>query len=748
MKLGARSAGGVGRVVRACALAAALVGVVAVLACAWLARGGVPDFAAVRGSFRPSDVALLDRHGEILHELRADDRQRSLAWVPLDAVSPLLRTAIVAAEDRRFATHPGVDPLAVASALRDAITGARVRGASTITMQLATLLDRRARRPAGGALQAKVRQAVRALALERTWTKEQILEAYLNLVPFRGEVSGVGAGAGVLFGKRPHGLTQAEALVLAVLPRAPNAAAERVAARAATLARVLGVATPHEDVVTVAQRARRDAWSAPPRVALAPHLARRVLAERASHDPDGTRPAPIASTLDARLQDAATRLLEEQLRELAGRNVKDGAVLVVDNANGDVLAYVGGRGANATARHVDGVRAPRQAGSTLKPFLYALALEQRLLTAASLLEDTPLALPVAGGLYQPRNYDESFRGLVSLRSALASSLNVPAVRTLGLVSGEAFVARLRALGFRGVRRGAEFYGPALALGAAEVSLEELVGAYRTLANGGVATPLRFVAQTTAQAEQDARVVSAEMEHEQAVRVMSPAAAFVIGDVLADRASRSVTFGLESVLATRAWSAVKTGTSKEMRDNWCVGFSRRYTVGVWVGNASGEPMHDVSGLSGAAPVWRALMDLLHADDASLPPEPPDGVVRAHASFARGVEPARDEWFLRGTEPGVAPPRLASLRPRIASPQPGTVLAIDPDVPRDLQRLAIAAHGTTGRDAIEARFRLDGRDLGAASQTQLWPIVRGRHELALVSPDGEVLDEVAFEVRGGA
>jgi penicillin-binding protein 1C len=700
-------------------------------AAAWLARGDVPDFAAVRASFRPSDVELLDRRGDVLHELRADDRQRSLAWVPLDAVSPLLLRAIVASEDRRFASHPGVDPLAAASALRGWLAGAPARGASTITMQLASLLDRRAGRPATGAMRAKVRQAGRALAIERAWTKDQILEAYLNLVPFRGEVSGVGAGAGVLFGKRPHGLAQDEALVLAVLPRSPNASSERVAERAARLAARLDVSTAPEQIARVAAQARAGEAAAPPRIALAPHLARRLLASRVGGE---DRATPLATTLDARLQDEAARLLEEQLRELAGRNVKDGALLVVDNASGDVLAYVGGRGARATARHVDAVRARRQAGSTLKPFLYAMAIEQRLLTAASLLEDTPLALPVAGGLYQPRNYDESFRGLVSLRSALASSLNVPAVRTLGLISGDAFVARLRVLGFGGLRHGAEFYGPALALGSAEVSLEELVGAYRTLANGGVATPLRFVAS--------------DAPAGQGARALAPDASFVIGDVLADRASRSATFGLENVLATRAWSAVKTGTSKEMRDNWCVGFSRRYTVGVWVGNAGGEPMHDVSGLSGAAPVWRALMDLLHADLASLPPAPPDGLLRARATFAGDLEPRRDEWFLRGTEPGAAPPRLTAPVPRIANPLPGTVLAIDPDVPRDLQRLALEARGATGASGVAARWRLDGRDLGPASETQLWPIVGGRHALALVAPDGRVLDEVAFEVRGDA
>jgi penicillin-binding protein 1C len=653
--------------------------------------------------------------------------------VPLEDVSPLLRDAIVLAEDRRFARHGGVDWLAVAGALRGLLDGAPPRGASTITMQLANLLDAHAgNRARTRSLAVKLRQAQRAWALERSWSKDEILEAYLNLVPFRGEVSGVGAAAGVLFGKRPHGLGAAEAAVLAVLPRGPNAPDAVVRARAARLAARAGIDLAPAQLASATAVALRPEHGARPRVALAPHLAQRLV--RVATPDTGQRARPLRTTLDARLQHAAALLLEEQLRELAGRNVRDGAVLVVDNASGDVLAYVGGRGARASAPHVDGVRARRQAGSTLKPFLYATALDARVLTAASLLADTPLAVPVAGGLYQPRNYDAEFRGLVSLRSALAASLNVPAVRTLELTSADAFVGELRRLGFAGLAHGGDFYGPALALGSAEVSLEELVGAYRTLAQGGVATPLRFRHDAPAPVAADG------------VRVLSPEASFVIADVLADRAGRSATFGLENALATRSWAAVKTGTSKEMRDNWCVGFSSRFTVGVWVGNADGSPMHDVSGLAGAAPVWRELMDLLHGDAPSVAPRPPAGLVRVATSFARGAEPARDEWFLRGTEPGAAPPALAAPRARIVSPQPQTVLALDPDIPPALQRVGFEARGHDGPGADPARWSLDGRDLGAATGIVLWALEPGRHRLELRSAGGRTLDAVAFEVRG--
>ncbi|MBM4242329.1 MAG: penicillin-binding protein 1C [Deltaproteobacteria bacterium] len=720
----------------ACVTPVALALVVAVGA-VWGRGATVPTPAAVRAAHRPSDVEVLDRNGVLVHEMRADAAQRSLAWVPLGAVSPALRDAIVAAEDRRFATHGGVDPLALASAARERLRGAALRGASTITMQLASLLDRRDGRREARTPAAKWRQMRRAWALERTWTKDEILEAYLNLVPFRGEVSGVGAAAGVLLGKRPHGLAPWEAVVLAVLPRSPNADLPAVRARTTRLAARLGLHLEPARLDEATQLALRADQARRPRVALAPHLARRLLGTAAG-EPPAARGSARRSTLDAGLQLAAARLLEEQLRELESRNVRDGAVLVVDNASGDVLAYVGGRGARATARHVDGVRARRQAGSTLKPFLYAAALDERLLTAASLLQDTPLAVPLAGGVYQPRNYDEGFRGLVSVRSALASSLNVPAVRTLDLLSPDAFVARLRTLGF-GLERSAAFYGPALALGSAEVSLEELVAAYRAIANGGVWSPLRTSLDGSA-----APALSPGASP--GARVFSPEAAFVVADVLSDRESRSATFGLENALATRSWAAVKTGTSKEMRDNWCVGFSRRHTVGVWVGNASGEPMHDVSGLAGAAPVWRELMGILDAGAPSEPPEAPAGLVRAAAAFAREAEVLRDEWFLHGTEPGVVAASLAPQRPRIASPQQGSILAIDPDIPRDLQRLALEAHGV-GHGSPPASWRLDDSALGSAVGIRLWPLIPGRHRLLLVAEDGRVLDAVAFEVRGG-
>ncbi|MBI4014101.1 MAG: penicillin-binding protein 1C [Candidatus Rokubacteria bacterium] len=699
---------------------------------AWLALGGppprVPAFETVRGAFRPSDVALLDRHGEVVHEVRVDPTRRRLAWTPLAEVSPALQAAVLASEDRRFYRHGGVDARALAAAAARFLSGGPPRGASTISMQVAALVDRGGtRRDGPRTLGQKWRQIRLARALESRWSKSEILEAYLNLVSFRGELGGVAAASAILFDKAPHGLTGAEAAVLAALLRGPNATPEAVTRRAARLAAAAADGTTAAAIHAAAARALAAPAGTGPRVALAPHAAARLVP--AVRRP-GTAAVPVRSTLDASLQRVVAETLRRQLLAIRARHVQDGAVLVADNATGEVLAYVAGSADLASARHVDGIRARRQAGSALKPFLYGLALEQRLLTPASALEDTPLEVAVAGGLYRPRNYDEQFKGLVTVRTALASSLNVPAVRTLDLVGGELFVRELRRLGFDGVTESGEFYGPALALGSAEVSLWELTNAYRALANGGAWTPLTLTPGGSADGPASRR------------RIGSEATTFLVSDILAGREGRSATFGLESPLATRFWTAVKTGTSKEMRDNWCVGYSRRYTVGVWVGNFSGEPMREVSGTSGAAPVWREVMAWLHRATPSDPPSPPAGVVRAVLAGA-----GEAEWFHAGTEPAAPPPAgpaWAGAPPRILAPVAGTIVALDPDIPAGRQRVAFEREAR----GVALRWRLDGADLGAAGGALLWAPVPGRHTLALVDLDGRVVDAVLFEVRGQA
>jgi len=697
-------------------------------ACAMVGtQAAVPTPAQVKAAWRPSEARLLDRHGELLLTMRTDPKARRQEWVALADMSPVLGRAVLQAEDQRFMEHGGIDLKAVGQAAWDnlfnaaARSSARMRGASTITMQLAGLLDPAlGARAAGRSWGRKWDQALAARELEAGWSKGQILEAYLNLASFRGELQGIGAAARGLFGKAPSGLDAGESAILASLLRAPSAPEKAVARRACSVARELARELAHE----LAPQGKTDCaaieWQVAsalgrPRALAAPDpLARRLL--------DGKR-AEVRSTLDAGLQRFARAALRRHLGELAERNVGDGAAIVIDNASGEVLAYV----ANGGDGEVDGVTALRQAGSTLKPFLYELAIERGQLTAASLLEDSPVGIPTVGGLYVPQNYDHQYRAMASVRTSLASSLNVPAVRTLMLAGLERFHARLGELGIASLDQDASFYGYSLALGSADVSLLQLTDAYRTLANGGLQGSVSFVPRTAAPGR----------------RVLDAGAVFIVADILADRAARSTTFGLRNELATSFWSAVKTGTSKDMRDNWCVGFSRRYTVGVWVGNFDGRSMWDVSGVTGAAPVWRDLMDYLHRDLPSLAPAAPPGLVQRTVAFAPAVEPPRTEWFVRGTETALVQALAPSERaPKILYPVEESVIALDPDIPPQRQRVAFRAQAGKG-----LQWRLDGKMLGPADQDLAWPPAGGAHRLALVDGAGKRVAEVGFEVRGG-
>ncbi|GEM70765.1 penicillin-binding protein 1C [Sphingomonas aquatilis] len=697
--------------------ALALVGVVAVIG------GGLdyatrppplPDYATVCARWRPSEAWLYDRHGTLIDSARVDFAARRLAWTPLSAIAPDARAAIVRAEDHRFFDHGGVDWLALAGATRARIERQRARGASTLSMQLAGFLSPSLARPGARGWIDKVRQIRAGRALEARWSKDHILEAYLNLAGYRGEAQGIGAAALGLFGKTPASLTRDDALLLAALLPDPRADAATIARRACALSGGADCTRFAPQVAAMLGPARSLALDP----GLAPHLSDRLLTK------PGLR---IITTLDAGVQRMAAAALRRQLLGLGGTRARDGAVVVVDNASGDVLAYVGGIGGASTAPAVDNANAYRQAGSTLKPFLYALGIERRFLTPASILEDSPVQLDTASGLYVPQNYDRGFKGPVSARIALAGSLNVPAVRTLLLVGVEPFRDRLWDLGYRGLVEDGAYYGFSLALGSAEVTLLEQADAYRTLAQGGRWSPLRLTLDQPRVAPR---------------AIVSPAAAWIVGDMISDPNARAATFGLDSALRLPFWAAVKTGTSKAMRDNWCIGYSDRFTVGVWVGNAEGDPMRAVSGTSGAAPVWRDVMLALHARAPGRAPPKPADVVASRVAFTDTREQARQEFFVRGTaQTQVAAAPAEAHRPRFTNPVAGSVYALDPDIPADRQRLVIGVSGS----ATAHRIQLDSRDLGPADHGEPVMPGPGLHRLRLVDGGGRIVDQILFTVR---
>ena len=673
----------------------------------------MPDPAMVRTAWRPTEAWLYDRHERLIDSVRVDFSRRRLAWTPIGEIAPALRTSVTAAEDRGFRSHGGVDWLAVAGSVRDRLTGGRARGASTITMQLAAYLAPELARPGSRNLWQKLRQMRAAMAIERRWSKDEILEAYLNLAGFRGEAQGIMAASRQLFAKPPSALSRGEAALLTALLPDPQAPPERIVRRACLL-------LPHDcaAIGTVAAEAFGGARRQAIDPELAPHLAARLL------DRPGMR---VTTTIDAAIQRAAKAALTRQLIGLGGQRARDGAVVVLDNASGDTLAYVGGVGGESTAAAVDGAAAPRQAGSTLKPFLYAAAIERGYLTAASILDDNPVQLDTASGLYVPQNYDRSFKGPVSARSALAASLNVPAVRTLLLVGVNGFRDRLWDIGYKGLTEDGDHYGFSLALGSAEVTLIEQANAFRTLANRGRWSPPRL---TAGDPRPEPRPV------------ISPAAAWITSDILSDPGARAGTFGLDSALRLPFWSAVKTGTSKAMRDNWCIGFSGRYTVAVWIGNLEGDSMRAVTGTSGAAPVWREVMLALHRHDPPPRPAPPTDVERRPVRFEGDIEPPRTEYFLRGTgQPLFGPSPPEARRARITSPVSGSIYALDPDIPMARQRLRILVTGAVA----DHRLVLDRSDIGPASAQPLILPGPGAHRLMLRDGTGRIVDQIVFTIR---
>jgi penicillin-binding protein 1C len=641
-------------------------------------------------------------------------------YVPLHEIPLFLQQAFIAAEDKRFYTHHGVDWPARLHALGQNLYARRtVRGASTITEQVVRLLHPRPR-----TVWSRWVEGFEARRLEARFPKATILEFYLNQIPYARQRRGVVQAARTYFDRDVHTLSRHEMLALAVMVRAPSRLdllrsttrirrpLTQLAARLYT-AKLL-TAAEYQQVLTQEL-----------------HVARPTLSVQASHFLHYVRgleqPAAlfqhgqVRTTLDASWQQRAQALLDGRLHDLQALGVTDAALLVVDHHTSEVLAWV-----SAGGSQIDMVTTPRQPGSTLKPLLYALALEHGW-TAATLLEDSPLQQPIGVGLHAYRNYSGQHYGPLRLREALGNSLNVPAVRTIDFVGVAAFLERLHHLGFQSLSQSADYYGNGLALGNGEVTLFELVQAYAALARQGVFKPLRVVPQEASPPAPGRRVYSAEVST-------------LIADILADPEARRLEFHRANLLRFPVETAVKTGTSSDYRDAWAVGFSQHYTAGVWMGNVQQRPMQDVTGSVGPALVLRAIFADLHRDLDTRPLArsaqlTPGIICRVTGQRASPQCPTIREWFVPGTEPAHvctlhqpgAPvaPVAATLTPlRLLRPTPGLQLAIDPRIPDALEAFPFALPENV--PAVRVDWLVDGHLVGStARSTFLWPLVRGSH-----------------------
>ncbi|HUF63981.1 MAG TPA: penicillin-binding protein 1C [Verrucomicrobiales bacterium] len=605
----------------------------------WVVPALLPFPESLRSDPPPAPV-YTDREGTPLRRLMSGEAVRSLGPLELEEAGEALRTATVAAEDRRFWRHGGVDCWALLRAARDwARHGRVVSGASTITQQLVKLSAPPARRT----LATKAKEMLRARRVEMAWSKERILEAYLNRLDYGNSHWGCRAAAEGYFGKPAGDLSLAESAFLAGLPQSParldpyrhfEAAKTRQGVVLDRIAR--SVPAWRERV----ERARREELRLAPRSAAfeAPHVVDYLLQRRIPKQGETLR-----TTLDLAAQRAAEGLLRRHLAPLEDRRVGNGAIVALDTGTGEVLALVGSRDYfDPEAGQVNGALAPRSPGSVLKPFTYLLGIEAGFGPAA-ILADVPVEFMTPTGIYQPHNYGRTAAGPVSVRQALANSLNIPAVRLLERVGGAEVLRRfLRGAGIGPLDREADHYGLGLTLGNAPVRLLDVTAAYAGLGRLG-----RFGAP---------RFFLDELEAGETLQCR-PGAAWLIGNILADDGARVPSFGLRSCLDLPFPAAVKTGTSSDFRDNWVVGYTPRYTVGVWVGNFDGGPMRGVSGVTGAGPLFHDLMLWLHEDEASDWPEAPPGVAevvvdrRTGKRLAEGMaapvpmKHRRREWALR-------------------------------------------------------------------------------------------------------
>jgi penicillin-binding protein 1C len=692
----------------------------------WLRLGPLPPID-------PNSVTsatILDRNGIVLYEPLSPKQTRG-EWITAADIPPRVAEATIAAEDRRFRGHIGIDPIAVARAAAHDLRHLRVvEGGSTITQQVAKLLLGSERR----GLSEKVREAVIALRLEHRYSKDEILALYLNLAPYGAQTNGIARASRRWFGRAPEDLTVAQAAFLAALPQRPSAS--RASARQrVVLARMRAQGFLDDGALAVArgERLRFDRGVEP---LIAPHFVERVR-ERAGKE------RVIRTTLDARLQADVRGILNAQRATLLRHGAHSAAVAVLDNRTGEWLAWEGsgdyfGRDFGGA---IDGVTALRQPGSALKPFTYALAFEQGH-SPATVLADVPASFPTAeqGVIYTPRNYDGRYRGPLRARLALAGSENVPAVAMLAKVGPPSLLRLLRRLGFRDLHHTADYYGLGLTLGDAEVTLEQLVTAYSVFASGGTQRMPRMLLEmaTDARPAIDAKT------------------AFWITDILSDPAARAYAFGSGGSLDFPFPVAVKTGTSQAYRDNWTVGYTRGVTVGVWVGNFDRAPLRNSSGITGAGPIFHDVM--LAAMKGRATSEtilaPPPSLERAPVCALSGLRPSTScpnvemEWiaadapvefcswhhagwidwppeyreWARANAP--APARAAARPPareaalKITSPPDGATYLIDPTLRMPFQSLPLRA---TNPHAI---FRVDGRLVAASA----WPLAPGRHVIA--------------------
>lgn len=712
----------------------------------------------------PVSPVYLGADGTPLRQLLSDEGQRTALPVQYDEIPDSIIQATLAAEDKRFFSHAGIDLQAIARASRDNLmAGSVVSGASTVTQQLIKIsADKKTPRT----LLSKIRESLQARQLEMTWDKKRILTEYLNRISYGNLLTGCRSAAQGYFGKPLEDLTAAEAATLASLPQSPTRL------------------NPHKNFNAVQKRQRlildlmvKNGWlkEEDRKQAEREKLSLRTYTGgfTAPHAVElaASKEGIIRTTIDTNIQSRVEQILHHKLSLLAGKHVTQAAAVVIENQTGRVLALVGSRDFFAGSDgQINGAWTPHSPGSALKPFTYLLALNHGY-TAAGILPDLPIEYATPTGLYRPENYDHRHHGPVTLRNALGNSLNIPAVRVLQEIGGEAVLHdALKSLGLTTLDHPPEHYGLGLTIGNAPVRLVELANAYACLARLGVYRPW---------------TLEMTESFSPSTRLFPENTAYILADMLDDNQARMMTFGPHSVIRMPFRCAVKTGTSTNYRDNWTLGYTPEFTVGVWVGNFDNTPMNDVSGITGAAPIFREIFLHLHENRSTGWYEEPASLVHAtidprnglgldRATFKARV--SREELFVPGTppvparetdyEPGTGKAYLprtyegwmkreesslsglfalrestpGDARPQIITPVDRTVFFLDPDLKQNGSNLLLI--GSPVESLIWSSPTLEVSKTGGQSYVKLMP---GTHVIAATHAETQTATRVTIEVR---
>jgi len=712
---------------------------------------------------------ITDRNGILLREVLSKDYKTSL-WRDLKGISPDVIKATIIREDKRFFLHQGVDIIALVRSLFENLRYRRIHsGGSTITMQVAKMiLNYRERN-----ILTKLIEIIFALKLELHLNKAEILEIYLNRAPYGNQTYGIESASLLYFGKSASQLSLSESCILAGIPKAPclynplkNACFLRKE-RDFILRKLLNNNIIDSTRYYNAIKEPIQMYKKKP-IFKAPHFTDFILSKITNYS------ETITSTIDINLQENLEKMLFTSIKNLRRYNVNQGAIVVLDNKTGEILAMVGSKDYfDEYEGQVNGCLALRQPGSSLKPFLYILALCNGI-PMSYLMNDTITEFKLSDGtIFAPRNFGNKYHRLVRAREALGCSFNVPAVQILNILGVEKFYNFLNILHFGSIYKQPNFYGLSLSLGGAEVKLIELVNAYRAIANKGLWSEYKFI--------KDRKAKKGE-------RVFSEEVAYIITDVLSDNSSRIKAFGDDSPLNLPFPCAVKTGTTKNFKDNWCVGFTEKYTVGVWVGNFDGSPMNGVSGISGAAPLFRDIMIELHRDKYPKTFERPKSLIQLKICAKTGLIPGKncpvvEEFFVLGTEPkdtcnycsvgtgfipvrdkipivgtgfipvrdkipivgtGLVPVDKYIKNIHILHPQNGDIFKLDPQIPYKNQAIAFKVHIDSTIESFS--IKLNGNTLCKNTTTFLWQPKLGKYELEVIGNTraGQKSEKITFTV----